>query len=719
LHGATDVHVSDDGTFWLTMGDASAHTYMDPRSHRALDLNQPHGKVLRFRRDGRGLASNPHYDPAAPSSWRSRVYAHGFRSPFRMTLDPWTGTPVVADVGWYSFEEVNVVRPGQSYGWPCWEGPNRTPQHGGTAACQGVGHTPPGYSYPRSEGVSVTGGVFYTGDSWPAEYKGAYLFGDYGAQRLQLARFRTDGSLAAPVSMFGTEIGRPVEFETAPNGDVLFADIGTGKVKRLSYQAGNRAPTAPFTTRTDPDAREVVFDARDSTDLDGDPLSYIWSFGDGTTGTGMRTSRTYPPGRASYDVRLTVTDPLGKTGELTRTVYPDNHEPTLHVPAPVGSMSDGTFAVGDPIKLTATADDAEDGDLGHAVQWQVDLYHCRGTICHSHPGSTGEGRTFASTFDDHGGETTFIIRVSVEDKTGARAERTVTADPALRLLRVTTSPAAAVTLNGNPSTQALVAAGSMNSVAVARTAIDGYSTFSGWADGGTSPNRNVLVPDSGLTLTTTYVSPIAARYAGDAGLRALLGKPVGAEQSDAGARWQVYEGGRIYWSAATGPRAVYGAILQSYLAAGGHLNLGVPAIDETGTPDGRGRFNHFAGGASVYWSPGTGAHAVYGAIRAAWAATGWENGPLGYPVTSERGTPDGVGRFNHFSNGGSVYWTPTTGAHPVYGAIRARWAALGWERGYLGYPTSGEFAVPEGRRSNLRGGYITWMPRTGAVDRPW
>ena len=55
---------------------------------------------------------------------------------------------------------------------------------------------------------------------------------------------------------------------------------------------------------------------------------------------------------------------------------------------------------------------------------------------------------------------------------------------------------------------------------------------------------------------------------------------------------------------------------------------------------------------------------------------------LGYPVTDESGTPDHVGRFNHFE-GGSIYWTPQTGAHEVHGAIRALWASLGWERSGL------------------------------------
>ena len=80
-------------------------------------------------------------------------------------------------------------------------------------------------------------------------------------------------------------------------------------------------------------------------------------------------------------------------------------------------------------------------------------------------------------------------------------------------------------------------------------------------------------------------------------------------------------------------------------------------------------------------------------------------------------TPDGIGRYNHFSGtgGASIYWTPQTGAWAIYGAIRQHWAALGWERGLLGYPTSDEFNIPGGRRNNLVHGAIEWYAANGAT----
>jgi hypothetical protein len=107
---------------------------------------------------------------------------------------------------------------------------------------------------------------------------------------------------------------------------------------------------------------------------------------------------------------------------------------------------------------------------------------------------------------------------------------------------------------------------------------------------------------------------------------------------------------------------------------------------------------------------------VIGAIRDKWLSLGGEGSFLGQPLTDELTTPDGVGRFNHFQ-GGSIYWTPNTGAFEVHGAIRDRWAELGWERSYLGYPTSDEVGFSEGGRANsFQNGGIYWWTDTGAID---
>ena len=96
-----------------------------------------------------------------------------------------------------------------------------------------------------------------------------------------------------------------------------------------------------------------------------------------------------------------------------------------------------------------------------------------------------------------------------------------------------------------------------------------------------------------------------------------------------------------------------------------------------------------------------GAFEVHGAIREKYLALGAEASILGYPTTNETTTPDGIGRYNHFQ-GGSIYWTPSTWAHEVHGLIRDRWASLGWERNpQLGYPITDEL-TPERRVGHRR-----------------
>lgn len=131
---------------------------------------------------------------------------------------------------------------------------------------------------------------------------------------------------------------------------------------------------------------------------------------------------------------------------------------------------------------------------------------------------------------------------------------------------------------------------------------------------------------------------------------------------------------------------------------------------EMALPDGRGRERDYENG-SILWTPQTGAHEVHGDIRVKWAQLGSTRFP-GYPITDETGTPDGVGRFNRFENG-MIYWKPAIGAHEVHGAILALWESMGFERSQLGYPVSDEMDMPGGRLSRFEGGEIRWTPTGG------
>ncbi|MFJ8741220.1 FG-GAP-like repeat-containing protein [Embleya sp. NPDC127516] len=89
------------------------------------------------------------------------------------------------------------------------------------------------------------------------------------------------------------------------------------------------------------------------------------------------------------------------------------------------------------------------------------------------------------------------------------------------------------------------------------------------------------------------------------------------------------------------------------------------------------------------------------------------------PSTSTTATPVKPGKYVHFRWPGgsidtaSIYWSPETGAHEIHGGIRGEWEARNWENSYLGFPTSDEYDVSNGRRSDLQGGYIRWNKANG------
>ncbi len=223
-----------------------------------------------------------------------------------------------------------------------------------------------------------------------------------------------------------------------------------------------------------------------------------------------------------------------------------------------------------------------------------------------------------------------------------------------------------------------------------------------------------LIVASAIPATVSPTTVIGIKYADMGGENGPLGTPVGVETILPGGRYRHYQFGSIYWSAATDAQDVRGAILAHWARLGWENGgLGYPTTGDARTGDGRGWYNHFQGGTVIY-SAASGARDVRGSIRNRWAALGSERGPLGYPVTSDARTGDGVGWYNHFQ-GGTIIYSAASGTHDVRGAIRNRWASLGSERGALGYPISDEYDVPGGKRNDFQRGSITWDAHTGTT----
>lgn len=190
----------------------------------------------------------------------------------------------------------------------------------------------------------------------------------------------------------------------------------------------------------------------------------------------------------------------------------------------------------------------------------------------------------------------------------------------------------------------------------------------------------------------------------------LLGNPTGDEIDglrNSGAS-QAFQGGTVFWSPSTGAHIVRGAILGKF----GDFRwesgfLGYPIGDEIDGLRNGGALQNFQGG-KVYWSPATGTHFVRGAIQDRWGTAGWENGALGYPTSDEYSGLRNGGASQAFQ-GGTVFWSPTTGAHIVRGAILAEYEQDNFENSpLLGYPTSDEYQRGTDAYQDFQGARLHW-----------
>lgn len=200
-----------------------------------------------------------------------------------------------------------------------------------------------------------------------------------------------------------------------------------------------------------------------------------------------------------------------------------------------------------------------------------------------------------------------------------------------------------------------------------------------------------------------------------------IGEPRGGESvcPDKIGSYQHYSGSAsIYWSPTTGAHLIYGCIRVKWAALGSETGPhGYPTTDEGDATSGKGRFNNFENGTIIWRTGDQEAFSVRGGVYEEWGNASCDWGELGFPTTDESGLPCGVGRFNHF-DGGSIYWSPGNGARIVKGAIRNAWASQGWERSRLQFPVSDELVTEgtsgKGRYQDFEGGSVYWTPQSGA-----
>lgn len=169
------------------------------------------------------------------------VYAHGFRNPYRCTVDPLTDVLYVGDVGSDFYEEVNEVQAGDNCGWPFFEGDTTVV----TWNCDGEVPRPleePIFSLPANPltGTTLTVLAMYRDNpgqyAFPAAYDGVLFFSEIFTMTIYTLR-NEGGNWTA--FAWGQEDGLPLDGEVGPDG-ALYYVMWTGQLKRLE---GNNAVT--------------------------------------------------------------------------------------------------------------------------------------------------------------------------------------------------------------------------------------------------------------------------------------------------------------------------------------------------------------------------------------------------------------------------------------------------------------------------------------------
>ncbi|MBF2085060.1 DUF4347 domain-containing protein [Thermoleptolyngbya sp. C42_A2020_037] len=237
-HTIGQVVFGPDGYLYVTNGDGTSYNFADPRSVRVQDINNLSGKMLRIDPiTGQGLPDNPFYN-GDPNSNQSKVFYYGIRNSYRFTFDPVTRLPVMGDVGWNSWEEINTGPAGSNFGWPYFEGPHRTASYRdlpqAIAFYNNGNRNNPDDSpavFPllsRSHGAPDNDSAVTVGDFYNAN---TLMFGDVRNGTLYAATLDSARRITA-VRVFDSGVPYVVDMEMGPDNRLYGVDLVRGVIYR-------------------------------------------------------------------------------------------------------------------------------------------------------------------------------------------------------------------------------------------------------------------------------------------------------------------------------------------------------------------------------------------------------------------------------------------------------------------------------------------------------
>jgi glucose/arabinose dehydrogenase len=187
------------GHLWLSFGDGGG---IGDRYGNGQDPTTLNGTLVRIDIDNGDPYAIPPGNPWLGSdAGADEVWAYGLRNPWRFAIDG--DQIVIADVGQYEAEEVNVVTAGDggyNFGWPVMEADACFD----ATECDATSMTAPVLTLPHERLCAIIGGPVYRGTDIP-ELHGHYLFGDHCVGWVRSAPL-LDGSLGS-VTDWEAELG--------------------------------------------------------------------------------------------------------------------------------------------------------------------------------------------------------------------------------------------------------------------------------------------------------------------------------------------------------------------------------------------------------------------------------------------------------------------------------------------------------------------------------
>lgn len=178
--------ISGADRFWMYESklDGMEHPFLDNPDERRNFT----GRVMHINRDGSIPRGNPWLSRSTvlPETW-----AYGFKDPEGLAFNPQSGELWLLDHGPQGGDEINIVRPGQDYGWPnvsygrqydARQADGRTNVIVGTGKTSMENVEEPRYFWVPS--IAPSGMMFYTGNLFPA-WKGNLFVGAMAGQHLE------------------------------------------------------------------------------------------------------------------------------------------------------------------------------------------------------------------------------------------------------------------------------------------------------------------------------------------------------------------------------------------------------------------------------------------------------------------------------------------------------------------------------------------------------